>query len=407
MSAEVREGYKQTEVGVIPDDWEVKNLGDIGDTLIGLTYHPSDVDSDGILVLRSSNIQNGMLDFNNNVYVKSKVPENIMVNYGDILICVRNGSRELIGKSTILDDRANGMTFGAFMSVFRSQYFYFLSNFFKSDIFFRQVQEHLGATINQITNKSLNSFLVALPPPPEQRAIASALADVDALLASLDDLLTKKRQLKQAAMQELLTGKTRLDGFTGEWESTALKDLAERFIVPMRDKPIFGGDIPWCRIEDFSGKYLTRSKSRQKVSKETIEKMNLKIMPVDTLLISCSADLGRCAIVGAPLITNQTFIGLVPNKSKSNVEFLYYLVGSRAEELNNLSSGTTISYLSREHFENFAVFLPLDVAEQKAIASILSEMDAELDALAERVTKTRQLKQGMMQELLTGRTRLI
>ena len=126
----------------------------------------------------------------------------------------------------------------------------------------------------------------SLPPLPEQRAIASALADVDALLASLEALLTKKRQLKQAAMQELLTGKTRLEGFGGEWESTALRDLAERLIVPMRDKPIFGGDIPWCRIEDFNGKYLTRSKLRQKVAEKPSEKMNLIIMPVDTLLIS-------------------------------------------------------------------------------------------------------------------------
>ena len=134
--------------------------------------------------------------------------------------------------------------------------------------------QSMGQTGSQA---NLNSDLVRdrkvfVPPLPEQRAIASALADVDALLASLEALLTKKRQLKQAAMQELLTGKTRLEGFGGEWESTALRDLAERLIVPMVIQPIFGGDIPWCRIEDFNGKYLTRSKSRQKVSRETMRR---------------------------------------------------------------------------------------------------------------------------------------
>ncbi|MFC6619642.1 hypothetical protein [Deinococcus radiophilus] len=161
----IPEGYKQTEVG-FPEDWEVKKLEEVGEALIGLTYSPSDVASEGILVLRSSNIQNGMLSFGDNVYVKSEVPDRIMVRTGDILICVRNGSRDLIGKSTVLDNRANGMTFGAFMSVFRSTYTKYLAHFFKSHIFLSQVEQHLGATINQITNASIYSFIAPLPLSP-------------------------------------------------------------------------------------------------------------------------------------------------------------------------------------------------------------------------------------------------
>jgi len=223
---EVNPGYKQTEVGVIPADWTTSALGEIGHSLIGLTYRPEQVRDHGTLVLRSSNIQEGTLCFDDNVYVDADIPERIMVRPGDILICVRNGSRDLIGKTALLDERTVGMTFGAFMAVFRSAAGPFVSYLFQSDILKRQINEHLGATINQITNKSLNSFRIPLPPTDvEQHAIAAALSDVDALLGGLDRLIAKKRDLKQAAMQQLLTGQTRLPGFHGEWEVQRLGEL--------------------------------------------------------------------------------------------------------------------------------------------------------------------------------------
>src|SRR5215831_3065675 len=161
---ELKPGYKQTEVGVIPEDWLVKRLGDIGEALIGLTYSPANVRSDGLLVLRSSNIADGRLHFEDNVFVKMEVPDKIIVREGDILICVRNGSRELIGKCAKINKRAEGMTFGAFMAIFRTDFPDFVFHQFQSDIVERQIHAHLGATINQITNASLNSFCIPLPP---------------------------------------------------------------------------------------------------------------------------------------------------------------------------------------------------------------------------------------------------
>ena len=406
---EVRPGYKRTGVGVIPEDWNVKRLGELGEALIGLTYKPSDVRKHGILVLRSSNIQNDVLAFDDNVFVDTDIPERIKVRSGDVLVCVRNGSRNLIGKAVLLDERTMGMTFGAFMAVYRSPIGTLTNYLFQSEILKRQINEHLGATINQITNKSLNSFRVPVSPLDDERcAIATALSDVDALLGGLDRLIAKKRDVKQATMQQLLTGQTRLPGFNGGWEVRALKKFVRTFIVPMRDKPKrLTGDIPWCRIEDCDGMYLADSRSGQRVDTATIRSMNLKVYPAGTLLVSCSADLGRCAIVARPLVSNQTFIGLeMDDRAASNV-FFYYLMTSKADELNGVSSGTTISYLPRERFEEFAVFAPLDKHEQVAIAAVLSDMDAELSALEVRRDKTRDLKQAMMQELLTGRTRLI
>ncbi|MDQ8206961.1 restriction endonuclease subunit S [Coraliomargarita sp. SDUM461003] len=192
-------------------DWEVKTLGEIGESLIGLTYSPNEVSESGVLVLRSSNVQNGVLCFENNVFVNRDINERIMVRTGDILICVRNGSRNLIGKCAIIDERANGMTFGAFMCVFRTAFHDFVHYQFQSNVIKQQINEHLGATINQITNGSLNSFKIPFPTEAKEReAIAAILSDMDSELDALESKLSKARQIKQGMMQELLTGKTRL-----------------------------------------------------------------------------------------------------------------------------------------------------------------------------------------------------
>lgn len=192
-------------------DWEVKRLGEIGRALIGLTYRPSDIRSFGTLVLRSSNIQNGILDFDDNVYVDPEVAQKSIIEVGDLLICARNGSRDLIGKSVRIDERAQGMAFGAFMAAYRSEFNDFISFQFQSDLIKRQINEHLGATINQITNKSLLSFQVPLPNDRvEQAAIAEVLSDMVADLAALEAQAAKARAIKQGMMQELLTGRVRL-----------------------------------------------------------------------------------------------------------------------------------------------------------------------------------------------------
>ena len=203
LSKEVPVGYKQTGLSVLPSGWSTCTLGEIGQCLIGLTYEPKNVGSDGLLVLRSSNIGDGTLQFDDHVFVNMEVPERIIVCEDDLLICVRNGSRPLIGKCALIDHRAIGMTFGAFMSVFRSPDNRFVFYCFQSDIVKHQIHEHLGATINQITNRSLSSFQIPYPGAEERDAIADALSDVDGLLRALETLIAKKRAIKQAAMQQL------------------------------------------------------------------------------------------------------------------------------------------------------------------------------------------------------------
>ena len=222
-------GYKQTEIGVIPEDWDVKKLGDIGDSIIGLTYSPSDVSYFGKLVHRSSNIQNNQLSYNDNVYVDKHINEKLILKENDILICVRNGSRNLIGKSALIKGKSVGETFGAFMSVFRSDKFQpFIFYLILSNLIQRQINQSLGATINQITNKTLNNFQIPFPPKlKEQTTIAAVLSDTDALIEHLERLIAKKKDLKQGAVQQLLTGKKRLPGFSGGWEVKKLGEIVD------------------------------------------------------------------------------------------------------------------------------------------------------------------------------------
>lgn len=200
----------QTRLPGFSGDWEETTLGAIGECIIGLTYRPDNVVEHGLLVLRSSNVQGGRLAYENNVHVDIEVNERLITRPGDILVCVRNGSRTLIGKSAVIDECAAGTTFGAFMTVYRTVHWRFISHAFQSESIQRQIRDNIGATINQITNKDMKALRLKLPSSCEQTAIANVLSDMDAELTTLEQRLAKTRTLKQGMMQELLTGRTRL-----------------------------------------------------------------------------------------------------------------------------------------------------------------------------------------------------
>jgi type I restriction enzyme S subunit len=200
----------QTRLPGFHGEWGKTTLGQIGECIIGLTYKPEDVVEHGLLVLRSSNVQNGRLAYDDNVHVNLRVADHLYTRLGDILICVRNGSRALIGKCAVIDGTATGVTFGAFMSVYRTKHWRFVVHAFQAGDIQRQIRDNIGATINQITNKDMKAFRLELPPEDEQTAIAGVLGEMDAELVGLEQRREKTRALKQAMMQELLTGRTRL-----------------------------------------------------------------------------------------------------------------------------------------------------------------------------------------------------
>ena len=283
----------------------------------------------------------------------------------------------------------------------------YLLYYLLSDLGQRQVNiKATGSTAIGIRQSELRKVPVILPPLPEQRKIAEILSTWDEAIAKTEQLIAALRERKKGLMQRLLSGQVRFAGFDGEWSTIRLDERVQQFIVPMRDKPpVFRGEIPWCRIEDFDGVYLKVSKSGRCVDDEIVDEMNLKVYPVGTVLCSCSADLGRCAITTAPLVTNQTFIGLVTGKDLDNL-FLYYYLIFNDHQLQRISSGTTIAYLSREQFEKFKITIPSTLSGQKKIAEVLLACDQEIETVQNYLDRLNKQKKGLMQRLLTGEVRL-
>ena len=197
----------------IPDSWEWVRLGNIGETNIGLTYKPSDVTSDGVPVLRSNNIQNGQIDYSELLYVSCAVPERAYAHKGDILICARNGSRALVGKSAIVD--ADGMAFGAFMAIYRSSCNPYTQLFINSYLFRGQLEGATTTTINQVTQEMLKRQLCPLPPIQEQLRIVQKYTELQPLIAAYSNAYDKAQilitafpeALKKSILQEAVQGK--------------------------------------------------------------------------------------------------------------------------------------------------------------------------------------------------------
>ncbi len=411
---ELKSGYKQTEIGPVPEDWQVSTIGELGEPVNGLTYSPTDVRKYGTLVLRASNIQNGKLSLEDNVYVDMDLPSRVIVQDGDLLICVRNGSKQLIGKCILLDHRVKGSVFGAFMSVVRSDNSNFIYRQFQSDIIQRQIAEVMGATINQLTNKNLKEFLIPFPPDIEEReAIVEALSHADNLIESIEVLIAKKRQIKQGAMDWLLTGKKRVPGFTDKWESKQLDDFGT-FLkgAGVTKSQASTGDLPCVRYGEIYTRHNNFVNEFYSWISPDVAMTATRLQFGDILFAGSGEtkeDIGKCvaflhdveAYAGGDIILFRL------NRKADPLFFGYYLnTAFIAQQKANKGQGDAVVHISATSLAAIASKFP-QVREQRAIATILFEMDDEIAALTTKLAKTRQIKQGMMQELLTGKIRLV
>ena len=263
-----------------------------------------------------------------------------------------------------------------------------------------------GTTVRHLQNKDLFDVLVNIPKSKEQEKIAELLLSFDHLITLHQRKLDNLNSIKKSMLDKLFPKKgekypeVRFEGFTGEWEQRKLSDEFSNFIVPMRDKPKeFGGNIPWTRIEDIEGKYLNGSLSGQYVTEETVKKMNLKIIPKDSLIVSSSATFGVVAVVTNDLITNQTFIGLVPN-DKETLDYWYsYFQSDEARMYMKLqSAGSTIFYIAREHFENMPITVPTK-KEMLKIGTFFSNLDDLITLHQRKLDNLYNIKKGFLQQM--------
>lgn len=411
---EVKPGYKQTEVGVIPQDWDVKNLRDclISNPDYGINA-PAVPYSDTLPVyIRITDItDDGKFSPDNIVSVRHIKADSYYLNDGD-LVFARTGAS--VGKSYLYNRRDGSLVFAGFLIRVRTNPAKlipeYLSNYIQTGPYWSWVKI-MSTRSGQpgINGHEYGQLPIPLPKTEEQRAIAVALSDVDDLITGLDQLIAKKRDIKQAAMQELLTGKRRLPGFSGEWGFKRFEEIAD----------IDCDNLTCDTSADYAFKYISLenvdagtlrgysdlvfrsapSRARRKVRKDDILVSTVRPNLKSHLLVKDEID---------DLICSTGFSVLRCKKTLADPAYVYYhlFANDIERQIESLLSGSNYPAINGNDVKALHIPLP-PLSEQAAIAQILSDMDTEIAALEARCDKTKALKQGMMQELLTGRIRLV
>ena len=396
---DVRLGYKQTEVGTIPLDWSTISL-ESACVARGLVRGPF-----GGALKKESFVRDGqkVYEQRNAIYRSAEVGtyfideqkyrelERSAVKPGDFIVSCSG----TIGRIYRIPDAApSGVINQALLKIDTNNaridpsYFYYC---FDWDEFQQRISDntHGGAMQNLVGMSIFRTIEIAHPPLPEQRAIAAALSDVDALIRALDHLIAKKRDLKQAAMQQLLTGQYRLPGHSGEWEINRLGDVVQiRKGQLITEKDAVNGNIPVIA----GGKAPSYFHNRANRIGTTIT------------ISASGANAGYVALYEVPIFASDC--STISESGTYSIRFIYYFLLMRQEQIYKAQTGGAQPHIHPSDLNPILIDLP-SITEQTAIAAVLSDMDAEIAALEVRRDKTRALKQDMMQELLTGRTRLV
>jgi type I restriction enzyme S subunit len=369
----LKPGYKQTEIGIIPADWDVDYVESIGHITTG-----------------NKNTQDRIEDGEYPFFVRSQIIERINTYSfdGEAVLTAGDG----VGTGKVFH-YINGK-FDLHQRVYRISDFkprvngYFFYLYFSRNFYSRIMKMTAKSSVDSVRRDMISRMMVPMPTKEgEQEAISSAIRDVDALLDGLERLIAKKRDIKQAAMQQLLTGKTRLPGFEGEWEVKRLGDIA-----------------PLQRGFDLPNRLLRQGPYPVVYSNGVMNYHASYQVSGPGVVTGRSGTIGSVSFVEDNFWPHNTALWVTTFK-ESNPKFVYFLYGWVG--LERFASGSGVPTLNRNDVHNLQIFVPLTVEEQTAIANVLSDMDAEIAALEHRYDKTKDIKQAMMQELLTGKTRLV
>ena len=413
---EMKRGYKQTEAGVIPEGWTVSQLGVLAEIASGTTpsraMHDRYYRNGSIAWVKTMDLSNSELVVTSETVTELALKETSLRIYpvGTVLVAMYGGFQQ-IGRTGLLRIPASvNQAITAIQpkpNILVSEYLFATLNYRIS--YWKNVASSSRKDPN-ITGQDVRNFPIAYPGPAEQRSIAKALSDVNALLGSFDNLIAKERDVKQAAMQQLLTGQTRLPGFHGEWGVRKIGDFAgctAGGTPSTRVASYWGGSLRWMSSGELNLKHIYEVEGR--ITEGGLHNSSTTMLPAKCVLIGLAGQgktRGTVAMNFVELCTNQSIAAVLPNPAFVP-EYLYYNLDARYEELREMSTGAGgRGGLNLKIIKAVNVPFPT-VAEQSAIAVVLSDMDAELGALEARRDKTRDLKQAMMQELLTGKTRLV
>jgi type I restriction enzyme S subunit len=418
---------KQTEVGMIPSDWEVKTLGELVDMSSGTT--PSrfnEKNFQGNVCWLSSGELKSHYIYN----TKEKISEaaaSTMRLYpkGTVVIAMYGLESEGVrGTSSILAKECTiSQACMAFTNLrkINNEFFYYWYAANGDEIGTRYAQ---GTKQQNLSPEVMKNVVIPLPPTiKEQQRIANALSDVDTLINNLEKLIAKKKNIKQGAMQQLLTGKKRLPGFAPikstykqtelgqiptDWEVKTIKELGVFLgggTPSTKNESFWKGNIPWISSADLSDDDIEHISMTRFISQEAVNCSATQICPQGTILIIARVGVGKLALSQQKVCTSQDFCNLIPSK-ENNSKFLAYALLPVMKQMANETQGTSIKGVAADEIKKVQILVPSSKEEQTAIANVLSDMDTEIATLETKFAKYRKLKTGMMQQLLTGKIRL-
>lgn len=397
-------------------EWKVTKLTSLAEKImVGIASAATHAyRAKGIPMFRNQNIKSGHLDDGDLLFITPEyetVFRNKRLRTGD-LVTMRTGYPGVTAIVPPQYDQSQSFTTLITRPKKDAIDSIFLCHYINSE-FGQKFFEHsqIGGAQKNVNASTLRGMPIPVPPRQEQLAIGKALSDVDALIAGLEKLIAKKRDLKQAAMQQLLTGQIRLPGFSGEWARNDLKNLVS---TPITDGPhltptFYETGVPFLSVNNLANNRIDWSDLRF-ISKADDEIFSRKCKPrKGDVLLGKAASVGKVAIVEDDIDFNiWSPIALIRAGAQVNAKFLYYqlLSADCISQVMLLTNASSQGNIGMGDIEKIQISYPC-YEEQEAIAEVLADMDAELGSLEARLAKTRELKQGMMQELLTGRTRLV
>ena len=417
-------GYKQTEVGVIPEDWDVSTLSVIATVSSGATPARSSFDryyrGGSIPWVKTLDLTNKEIAKTDELVTRAALKDTALRMYpkGTVLVAMYGGDNQIGRTGYLAFPATTNQALSAIVSQEEKIYPKYLLYVLNYRVDYWKSVASSSRKDPNITGNDVRNFLIPLPSVYEQRAIAAALSDVDALLEGLDRLIAKKRDLKQAAMQQLLTGQTRLPGFEGEWEVKRLGDHVTflRNGTNSRAELTTEGKVKYLHYGDIHASAAS-----------FLEPIKLPALPEDKAkrldrlrdgdLVFADASEDMDGVGKSVEIAGTNSIEVVPglhtiaarfDKAVLADGFKAYLqfIPEFSQAIRRLAAGTKVYATTRSHIAGVEMQIP-DVDEQMAIAAVFQDMDVELEVLEQRRAKTADLKKAMMQELLTGRTRLL
>lgn len=413
---EVKPGYRQTEMGMIPEDWTISSVHKLCSKIQDGTHFSPKPGGNDYLYITSKNIRYGYLDVSSASRISESEHRLIYrrcdVKKGDLLL-TKDGANTGNAALNTLEEEFSLLSSVAFLRFPEERYTtqYFLQQIL-GPASQRQIQDAMsGNAITRLTLNKIKNLRFPLPATKtEQEAIATALSDADALIESVEQLIAKKRKIKQGAMQELLTGKKRLPGFSQVWGAKQISQFAACTAggTPSTRVPQYwGGMIRWMNSGELNLKMVNEVEGR--ITDEGLKNSSTKVIPTNCVLVGLAGQgktRGTVAMNLVPLCTNQSIAAIFPD-TRYVSQYLYYNLDSRYDELRELSSGEGgRGGLNLKIIGQITVPFPC-LEEQKAISDIFSDIDDDIWLLEAKLAKGVKIKQGMMQELLTGRIRLV